>query len=184
MNFEWLREVGVGLGSVGQASLGGGWSGVLAAAAPAGGAAAESGLPEAGQMATVLYLTVVAGVFVLSLGMALCVYRLVRGPALADRVLAADLLALHVVGLVILLTIYLGRMVFFDAALAVAILGFVSTVGFAQYIYAQARAEQAEGVVDRQQLRDHLERNEPRDADPAASTPVPDASADAVGGGA
>ena len=146
-----------------------GW--VLAAAAPV---EADAGLPEAGQMATLLYLTVVAGVFVLSLGMALCVYRLVRGPALADRVLAADLLALHVVGLVILLTIYLGRMVFFDAALAVSILGFVSTVGFAQYIYAQAKTEQARGVADRQELKDHLERNEPDDSAPGGG----DASAE------
>ena len=61
-----------------------------------------------------------------------------HGPSLADRVLAADLLSLHVVGLVILLTIYLGNLVFFDAALAVAIIGFVSTLGFAQYIHARS----------------------------------------------
>lgn len=74
----------------------------------------------------------------LCLGMLLCLWRLVRGPTLSDRVLAADLLALHVVGIVIALTIYLNDMVFFPAALAVGILGFVSTVGFAQYIHATA----------------------------------------------
>lgn len=82
----------------------------------------------------------------LSLGMVLCLWRLVRGPSLADRVLAADLLALHVVGIVLVLTIYLGDMVFFEAALAVGILGFVSTVGFAQYIHATAgRADHPHG---------------------------------------
>ena len=58
--------------------------------------------------------------------------------------LAADLLALHVVGLVILLTIYVGDLVFFDAALVVSIIGFVSTLGFAQYIYATANREPGE----------------------------------------
>ncbi len=95
-------------------------------------------LPGRGEMAPFLAYAVTLGVYVLSAGMALCLYRLVRGPELADRVLAADLLSLHVVGLVILLTIYVGNLVFFDTALVVGIIGFVSTVGFAQYIFATA----------------------------------------------
>ena len=89
-------------------------------------------------LSPVLMLATYAALTGLCLGMVLCLWRLVRGPSLADRVLAADLLALHVVGVVIVLTIYLYDMVFFDAALAVGILGFVSTVGFAQYIHATA----------------------------------------------
>jgi multicomponent K+:H+ antiporter subunit F len=112
--------------------LSGGW---LLAAAQAGPAPDR---PEAGELALPLLLAVTAGVFVLVGGMAFCLLRLVRGPELADRVLAADLLSLHVVGLVVLLTIYIGDLAFFDATLAVSILGFVSTVGFAQYIYATA----------------------------------------------
>lgn len=97
-----------------------------------------STLPGRGEMAPFLAYAVTLGVYVLSAGMALCLYRLVRGPELADRVLAADLLSLHVVGLVVLLTIYVGNLVFFDTALVVSIIGFVSTVGFAQYIFATA----------------------------------------------
>lgn len=102
---------------------------------------------------------------------------------MADRVLAADLLALHVVGLVILLTIYLGQMVFFDAALAVSILGFVSTLGFAQYIYAQAKAEQTEGVDDREALRERMELPEGGAAG-ANSPSSPTAGLSGAGGGA
>ena len=85
-------------------------------------------------------LLVCVGIALIGLifGFSLCLYRLVRGPHLADRVLAADLLSLHVVGLVIVLTLYLRSTAFFDAALAVGILGFVSTVGFAQYLHAVA----------------------------------------------
>jgi len=114
------------------------------AAAPALLAAGkESGadtneLPGQGEMVPFLSYAVTLGVYVLSAGMALCLYRLVRGPELADRVLAADLLSLHVVGLVVLLTIYVGNLVFFDTALVVSIIGFVSTIGFAQYIFATA----------------------------------------------
>lgn len=99
---------------------------------------AASDLPGRGELSPFLGFVVTMSVYVLSAGMACCLYRLVRGPELADRVLAADLLSLHVVGLVVLLTIYVGNLVFFDAALVVAIIGFVSTVGFAQYIFATA----------------------------------------------
>ncbi|MBL1218225.1 MAG: K+/H+ antiporter subunit F [Planctomycetes bacterium] len=70
-------------------------------------------------------------------GMVLCLYRMLRGPHLADRVLAGDVLSMHVVGLVILLTIRLRTTAFFDAALVVAIIGFASTLAFAQYIGAR-----------------------------------------------
>ena len=97
-------------------------------------------------MAPALLIAAYVALAGLVLGMVLCLWRLVRGPSLADRVLAADLLALHVVGIVIVLTIYLGDMVFFEAALAVGIMGFVSTVGFAQYIHATAgRADHPHG---------------------------------------
>jgi len=67
-------------------------------------------------------------------GMLLCLYRLLRGPHLADRVLAGDTLAMHVVALVVLLAIRLRTDIFFDAALVVALIGFASTLAFAQYI--------------------------------------------------
>lgn len=112
------------------------WPTLLAA----GGEAAEpaDALPVQGELRPFLRFAVTAGVYLLCAGMVLCLVRLIRGPQLADRVLAADLLSLHVVGLVILLTFYAGSLVFFDAALAVSIIGFVSTVGFSQYIYATA----------------------------------------------
>jgi len=114
-------------------------------AAPDRGA---SGLPGQGEMLPVLIFAVTAGVYILCVGMAFCLWRLIRGPELADRVLAADLLALHVVGLVVLLTIYIGDLVFFDAALVVSIIGFVSTVGFSQYIYATAPRQPGEARPD------------------------------------
>ncbi len=105
-------------------------------AAPAAGHAADAG--HQSSATTVLLLACYTALAGLGLGMVLCLWRLVRGPSLPDRVLAADLLALHVVAIVVVLTIYLHDTVFFEAALAVGILGFVSTVGFAQYIHATA----------------------------------------------
>lgn len=111
---------------------------ILAAAEHHGTAAAEPTATAAGSaLGPVLGVLVAVGVFLLLVAMLLCLYRVIRGPHLADRVLAADTLALQVVGVVLLLSVSLKSTVFFDMALVLAILGFVSTVAFSQYIYAK-----------------------------------------------
>ena len=85
-----------------------------------------------------LYYTVRFGFLIVMIGIALCVWRILRGPHLADRVLASDSLAVHVAALVILLVILMRSTAFFDAVMAVAIMGFASTVAFGQYIGARA----------------------------------------------
>lgn len=81
------------------------------------------------------------GVIIMVVGIVLCLYRMVKGPHLADRVLAADALGLQVVGLVLVLAIRTRIDAFFDAALTIAIIGFASTVAFGQYIGARAQGE-------------------------------------------
>lgn len=98
---------------------------------------------------------VAVGVAALLIAMLLCFWRLWRGPSLADRVLAGDTLALQVAGLVIVLGIWLDESRFFDAALVVAILGFASTVAFAQYIGAGGGAEVASDSVASCELDDN-----------------------------
>jgi multicomponent K+:H+ antiporter subunit F len=68
------------------------------------------------------------------LAMLLCGWRLLRGPETADRLLALDTLYINVVALVILLGIRWQTGLLFEAALIVAMLGFVSTVALARYL--------------------------------------------------
>lgn len=92
------------------------------------------------------------GAIAMIVGMGLCLIRIMRGPHLADRVLAADALSLHVVGLVLLLSVSIESTVFFDLALVLAIIGFASTVAFSQYIYAKS------------EQRDHGSQQSPADS--------------------
>lgn len=64
----------------------------------------------------------------------LCTWRLAHGPDVVDRLLALDTLYLNVVALVVLLGIRLQTALLFEAALIVAMLGFVSTVALARYL--------------------------------------------------
>jgi multicomponent K+:H+ antiporter subunit F len=68
------------------------------------------------------------------LAIALCGWRLLRGPTPVDRVLALDTLYINVLALVVLLGIARHTSSLFEAALILAMLGFVSTVALARYL--------------------------------------------------
>ena len=74
------------------------------------------------------------GVGAVALGMPLCAVRLFKGPSVADRVLALDTLYLNAVALIVMLGMLWGNRLWFEAALLVAMLGFVSTVALGRYI--------------------------------------------------
>ena len=73
-----------------------------------------------------------AGAFVVAL--VLAGWRLLRGPTLADRILALDTLYVNSVALLVLIGIHFDTAVYFEAALIIAMMGFVSTVALAKYL--------------------------------------------------
>jgi multicomponent Na+:H+ antiporter subunit F len=77
----------------------------------------------------------------LSLALVLSFVRLVRGPSLPDRVVALDLLAAIIVGFIAVYATATGQRVFLDAAIVVALIIFLGTVAFAQYIERRAQDE-------------------------------------------
>jgi len=64
---------------------------------------------------------------------ALAAVRLVVGPSPPDRILALDALYVDFVAIAVLLGIHHGSFAYFEAALLVALVGFVSTVALARY---------------------------------------------------
>ena len=85
-------------------------------------------------MTRVLDIALNFGLLAVTVSMALCGWRLLRGPEPTDRVLAIDTLYINAVGLIVLLGIRFGSTLLFEAALLVAMLGFVSTVALARYL--------------------------------------------------
>ena len=70
----------------------------------------------------------VAAAFVLS------VVRLLRGPHAPDRFLALDTLYINAIALLVLFGIRLASPLFFEAALLIALMGFVGTVALAKFL--------------------------------------------------
>ncbi|MGE5338224.1 MAG: K+/H+ antiporter subunit F [Gemmatimonadota bacterium] len=59
--------------------------------------------------------------------------RLLRGPGLPDRILALDTLYVNALALLVLLGLQFGTMLYFEAALVIAALGFVGTVALSRF---------------------------------------------------
>lgn len=84
--------------------------------------------------ATLATAAVLASQFLLLLGMGMAIIRMVRGPRAQDRVLAMD--ALTIDGMLLLLTIGIrtGSILYVEAGLIIALLGFASTAAFAKFL--------------------------------------------------
>lgn len=79
----------------------------------------------------VLYLSVLA---LLSLAALPAFYRLVRGPSIPDRVVALDLMATLVIGIVAVYAVLTGQAAYLDVAVTLALIAFLGTVAFAYYL--------------------------------------------------
>jgi multicomponent K+:H+ antiporter subunit F len=82
----------------------------------------------------ILAWSVIIAQILLAFAMACASLRILIGPRAQDRVLALD--ALYVSGMLLMLTfgIRAGSTLYFDAALLIAVLGFVSTAAFAKFL--------------------------------------------------
>ena len=85
-------------------------------------------------MATLLELSVGYALVCVLVAMVFCALRLLRGPSAHDRVLALDTLWMTGMLLALVLGIRFGTQVYFEVAILVALVGFVSTVAMAKFL--------------------------------------------------
>ena len=71
---------------------------------------------------------------ILLLAVLLAVVRLIRGPHLPDRVVALDLIATLVMGIMAVYAIATDSAVLLDLVVVLALLSFIGTVAFARYV--------------------------------------------------
>ena len=70
----------------------------------------------------------------IGLALLLSLVRLVRGPGLADRILALDTMYINTIALLIVYGIHADLAIFFEAALLIALMGFISTVALCRFV--------------------------------------------------
>jgi multicomponent K+:H+ antiporter subunit F len=64
----------------------------------------------------------------------LALWRVIFAPGIADRVLALDTLFVNAISIIILFGMAGGTQLYFEAAMIIAMLGFVATVAYARYM--------------------------------------------------
>lgn len=69
-----------------------------------------------------------------SAAVAMCFWRLLKGPTVLDRILALDTLYVNAIALLVLLGIHISSTLFFEAALLIALMGFIGTVALCKYL--------------------------------------------------
>jgi multicomponent Na+:H+ antiporter subunit F len=81
-------------------------------------------------------LDAISQITLVTLGAALLLafIRLVKGPTLPDRIVAMDLFGVLVVGFIVVLAGWSGVRATLDAAIVIALIGFLGTVAYATYV--------------------------------------------------
>jgi multicomponent K+:H+ antiporter subunit F len=70
----------------------------------------------------------------LGIAMMLALWRLLRGPDVVDRVLAIDMLYVNACAMLLAYGIRMDTLLHFEAALIIAMLGFLTTAAFAKFL--------------------------------------------------
>jgi multicomponent K+:H+ antiporter subunit F len=85
-------------------------------------------------MSTMLAWSVTTAQILLGLAMACATFRMLWGPRAQDRIVGFDSLYVNAMLLSLVLGIRSGSTLYFEAALIIALLGFVSTVALAKFL--------------------------------------------------
>ena len=81
-----------------------------------------------------LSIAIMVATTLVCISLILNLWRLFRGPSRPDRILALDTMYINSIALIILFGIGSGTALYFEAALLIAMLGFISTAAMCKYI--------------------------------------------------
>ena len=82
-----------------------------------------------------MFSLILVGVMsMIALALLLNLLSLLRGPELVDRLLALDTMYINSIALLLVYGIYVSTQLYFEAALLIAMLGFVSTVAVCKFM--------------------------------------------------
>lgn len=64
----------------------------------------------------------------------ICLYRVIKGPTIADRMVGIDIMGILVVGIAAIIALQTDRMFILDIGIAWIILSFIGTLTLAKYL--------------------------------------------------
>ncbi|MBW3098637.1 cation:proton antiporter [Pseudohoeflea coraliihabitans] len=100
--------------------------------------------------------------WILSLSFLVTLIRVIRGPTLPDRVLALDMLVAVAIGFIAVIGIKTGYVLYVDIAIALGLVGFLTTVAFARFILTRGKTE--DDLLEEHNQAERLKNRPPRHA--------------------
>lgn len=80
--------------------------------------------------------SIVVCFIVIGIALLLALGRFLAGPSILDRIIAFDMIAICIVGMIILLSIWWGTPLYIEIMLIFSLLGFVGTIAFVSFLQA------------------------------------------------
>lgn len=77
---------------------------------------------------------IIFALFCMALALGLNLWRLLKGPSIGDRVLALDTMVINMIAIILLIGIINKGSYIFEAALLLAMVGFVGTVAYCKFL--------------------------------------------------
>lgn len=81
-----------------------------------------------------LMMSLITATTMVVIAMCLNLFTLFKGPDQPDRILAVDTMYINSIALILLFGLIMGTSLYFEAALLIAMLGFVSTAALCKYV--------------------------------------------------
>ncbi|GIQ70146.1 Na(+)/H(+) antiporter subunit F [Xylanibacillus composti] len=72
--------------------------------------------------------------FIQSLAALGCMYRVIKGPSVSDRVVALDSMGISLISITAMLSVLLRSQSFMDIILLIGILAFIGTIAYSKFI--------------------------------------------------
>jgi len=79
-------------------------------------------------------MAIIFGFVCLALALGLNLWRLLSGPAAGDRIIALDTMVINTIAVIVLIGIAKSNDTYFEAALLLAMVGFVGTVAYCKFM--------------------------------------------------
>lgn len=102
-----------------------------------------------------LQVSLLIALILLSIAISGCMYRVLKGPSMADRITALDTIGVNLIAIIAVLSMMMDTQAYLEVMLLVGILAFLGTVAFAKYI--------ERGVVIEHEDEDRDDRDDPVD---------------------
>lgn len=77
---------------------------------------------------------IISALVIFGIALLVCLFRLIKGPTTADRVVSFDTTSAVVMSMVGVLSVVLNTVSFLDSIMLIAIISFVSTVSISRFI--------------------------------------------------